>query len=32
MLRKLSWLVALWGGGVLTVGIAAYAMRALLPR
>ncbi len=31
MLRKLSWLVALWAGGVLSVGLAAYALRAVLP-
>jgi hypothetical protein len=32
MVKKLSWMVALWAGGVLSVGVAAFALRALLPR
>jgi hypothetical protein len=31
MVRKLTWLVALWTGGVLAVGLAALAMRAVTP-
>jgi len=32
MVKKLSWLVALWAASVLVVGAAAFAMRAVLPR
>jgi hypothetical protein len=32
MVKKLSWLVGLWAASVLVVGVAAFAMRALLPR
>ena len=31
MTRKLLWFVALWAGGVLSVGAAALVMRAFLP-
>ena len=29
-LSKLAWFVGLWAGGVLTVGVAAYLLRALV--
>jgi hypothetical protein len=32
MVKKLSWLVGLWAASVLVVGVAAFAMRAVLPR
>ncbi|MBV0911628.1 DUF2474 domain-containing protein [Anianabacter salinae] len=30
MLKKLGWFVLLWMGGVATVGIVAYAIRAMI--
>jgi hypothetical protein len=32
MVKKLSWLVALWTASVVVVGAAAIVMRALMPR
>jgi hypothetical protein len=29
-LSKLAWFVGLWAGGALTVGAAAYLLRALI--
>jgi len=29
-LRRLLWFVALWAGGVLTVGIVGYAIKLVL--
>jgi hypothetical protein len=31
MTKKLSWLVGLWAAGVVVMGLAAFAMRAVLP-
>jgi hypothetical protein len=29
--RRLMWFLALWAGGVVTVGVVAYAIRLALP-
>jgi hypothetical protein len=31
MVRKLSWFVSIWAASVIVVGLAAYAMRAIIP-
>jgi hypothetical protein len=31
MVRKISWFVSIWAASVIVVGLAAYAMRALIP-
>lgn len=29
-MRRLGWMGALWGGGVLTLGVVAYLIRLLM--
>jgi hypothetical protein len=31
MARKIIWFVSLWAASVVVVGLAAFAMRALIP-
>ncbi len=31
MIKKITWLVTLWTGGVVAVGLAALIMRAVTP-